>query len=400
MSSLVPLAPRASRALPLYALAAAGGVVGYLPLLTLLLPIKVELLAGEARIGVLTATVLAGAAAASLANILFGWLSDRSVAAGGGRRIWVTAGLVGTGMAFAAIAAAATPLAIVLSIAAFQIAINAVLAPLFAMMAEEVPDDRKGLAGGLLALGSPLAAAVSAVLLSLTALGEAMRLALVWLTLAGCVLPIVLTRPTRKPDPGASDALPPAPARRDLAAAWAGRLLMQVAGNVLSLYLLYYIESIAPGHGPIALAPHIGSLMTIAFIVPLPLAILLGRVSDLTGRRKPILLGAALVAALGLAGMALAASWPAAAIAFGVYVAGSQVYLALHTGFAMQLLPDPRRRGRDLGLLNLTNTLPAILGPLLTWLLATPSDFAPLMIVLAVLTVSGGLITMLVRQRR
>ena len=47
------------------ALANAGGMVAFLPLLSLLLPIKVEAIAGDARMTVLTAAVLAGALAAS-----------------------------------------------------------------------------------------------------------------------------------------------------------------------------------------------------------------------------------------------------------------------------------------------------------------------------------------------
>jgi MFS-type transporter involved in bile tolerance (Atg22 family) len=64
------------------------------------------------------------------------------------------------------------------------------------------------------------------------------------------------------------------------------------------------------------------------------------------------------------------------------------------------LLPNPRRRGRDLGLLNLANTLPSLLGPLLTWWLATPTDFDAVLIVLAVLTIGGGLAMLAVRGRR
>jgi MFS family permease len=399
MPPAAPPTPHLDRTLTLYALAGAGGVIAYLPLLTLLLPIKVELLAGDARIAVLTATVLAGAIAASLSNIAFGWLSDRSVARGGGRRRWLAGGLVATALSYAAIAAATSAFSIVIGIVLFQIAVNAVLAPLFAMMADEIPDARKGVAGGLLALGSPLAAAVSALLVGLPQLDDSTRLSLIWLGLAGCVAPVLLLR-----FPPATPA-PPAPngdtmARRDLLAAWCARLLVQVAGNVLALYLLYYFESIAPGAGPIALAPHIGSLLTIAYIVPLPIAVLLGRLSDRSGRRKPFLLGAAATAAAGLVGMALATDWAAAAIAFCVYASGSAVFLALHAGFAMQLLPDPRHRGRDLGLLNLTNTLPALLGPLLTWLLAAPHDFDALMLALAALTLGGGLTILLVGGRR
>ena len=82
MASRFPL--RSPGFLGAVALANAGGVIAYLPLLTLLLPLKVEGLSGEARIGVFTATVFAGAIAASISNVLFGWLSDRSVARGGG----------------------------------------------------------------------------------------------------------------------------------------------------------------------------------------------------------------------------------------------------------------------------------------------------------------------------
>jgi len=70
---------------------------------------------------------------------------------------------------------------------------------------------------------------------------------------------------------------------------------------------------------------------------------------------------------------------------------GSAVFLALHAGYVMQLLPNPRRHGRDLGLINLTNTLPALIGPMLAWLLATPSNFAGLMMILAALTLGGGI---------
>ena len=49
----------------------------------------------------------------------------------------------------------------------------------------------------------------------------------------------------------------------------------------------------------------------------------------------------------------------------------------------MQLLPNPHHRGRDLGLLNLANTLPSLLGPPLAWVFATPHDFVGVMLALA-----------------
>ena len=368
-------------------------MIGWLPLLTLLLPMRVEQVAGEARLGVLTACVIAGAVAASGSNILFGWLSDRAVAGGGGRRLGIAASLAGLATGCAAVALAATPAMLVLAVAAFQAGVNALLAPLLAIMADEIPDEQKGVAGGLLALGQPVAAALSAALVGV---GTIAPFALVVVASTLCLLPLLLT-PARPVPEGVSS--PHRPRRADLAIAWGARLLVQVAGNVLSLYLFYYFESIS-SVGPATLAPRLGHLLTLAYLLPLPVAVLAGRVSDRTGRRRPVLLGAAGVAAAGLTGMAVARDASAGAWAFGAYAVGSAVFLALHAAYAMQLLPSAAHRGRDLGLLNLTNTLPALAGPLLAWTLATPRDFGPLMLVLAALTGGGGLLMMAVQRRQ
>ena len=382
----------------LVALANAGGVIAFLPLLSLLLPVKIAEIAGEARIGLFTATVIAGALAASLSNIAFGWASDRSLARGGQRRPWVVLGLALLAMSFAAVALAHTPATIVVAIILFQIAVNAVLSPLFAIMADEVPGAQMGLAGGLIALGSPLASAVGALMIGIDLTDAGAQLGFVLAAVLICVVPL-LRVPARLVPAGAIDALPRL-LGRDLAIAWISRLLVQVAGNVLSLYLLYYFASIDPDTSAAKHAGPIGQLMTIAYLLPLPVAVLLGRWSDRIGRRKPFLLAAAIVAALGLLGLAVARDWTIAAPAFALYAMGSSVFLSIHSGFAMQLLPSAAHRGRDLGLINLTNTLPALLGPALAWALATPRDFGAVMLLLAALTLVGGGLVLGIRQQR
>ena len=397
MASRFPL--RSPGFLGAVALANAGGVIAYLPLLTLLLPLKVEGLSGEARIGVFTATVFAGAIAASISNVLFGWLSDRSVTRGGGRRAWMAGGVAATAASYGGLIIAATPVALVAALVAFQIAVNALLAPMMAIMAEEVPDGQKGVAGGLFALGGPLASIVSTVLVGQATLTEAARFAILPAAVAACIAPLLLARAriaVADRDPRGDVRA----SRRDLIVAGVARLFVQIAGVVTQTYLLYYFESIVPAAERAGLPGRIGHLLTIAFIVPLPAALILGRLSDLTRRRKPAILLAALIAAAGLAGMALARGWPAGAAAFVVYTLGSSVFVALNAGVAMQLLPNPRHRGRDLGLLNLANTLPSLLGPPLAWVFATPHDFVGVMLALAVLAVGGGLTMLCVRTER
>jgi MFS family permease len=396
--------PTAAATLPtrlfliVFALANVGGVIAYLPLLTLLLPLKVEALSGAARIGVFTACITAGALSASGANVLFGWLSDRSLRRGGGRRRWMVGGIVATAASYAAVAVAETPVALVAAIVAFQFAVNALLAPMMAIMAEEVPDAQKGIAGGLLSLGSPVASAFSTLLVGGAILPEAARLALVPAVVGACVLPLLLVRGV--PSAGIVPHAPVAASRRDLVIAGLSRLLVQVAAVVTQAYLLYYFESIVGGAARGDLPARIGGLLVLVFVIPLPIAVLLGRLSDLTWRRTPFLLIAAAVAVAGLLGMAAARDWTGGAIAFGVYVTGSSVFVALHAAFAMQLLPDPAHRGRDLGVFNLANTLPSLLGPPLTWMLAAPHDFTAVLLLLAVLTGCGGLGMLRVRAWR
>jgi len=393
-----PPTRRSLRFILLVALANAGGVIGFLPLLTLLLPIKIAEIAGDDRIAMFTATVIAGALAASASNILFGWLSDQSVARGSGRRKWIVFGLFALGASFAAVAFAETPVQIILAIILFQTAVNAVLAPMFAIMGDEVPDTQKGLSGGLIALGAPLASAVAALIITVGVTGEFRRLAFVFAAVLICVTPLILTPSRIAPTVAQPEESPLL--GRDLAIAWVSRLLVQVAGNVLSLYLVYYFASIDHGTPASKSVGPLGQLLTIAYLIPVPVAVLAGWWSDRIARRKPFLITFAVLAALGLTGLAFARDWDMAAAAFTLYALGSAAFLSLHSGFAMQLLPDPRHRGRDLGLINLTNTLPALVGLLLTWALATPHDFRAVMLVLAGLTLLGGLLVPAIRHRR
>jgi MFS family permease len=380
------------------ALANAGGMVAFLPLLSLLLPIKVEAIAGDARMNVLTAAVLAGALAASGSNLLFGWLSDLAVDRGIGRRPGVAFGLALTALAYALVALATTPLAIVLSIAFFQFAVNALLGPMFAIMADEIPDSHKRTAGGLLALGPPFGAAVSTLIMAWP-LSEGSRLAIVTLAVIVCISPLLASRAVPAADAPKSAAVAQV-LRRDLVIAWSARFLAQVAGAILSVYLVYYFESVSPPAARGRVAAMVAPLLLLSHLLPVVIAVPVGRWSDRIGRGKPFLLAAASVAALGLVCMALAQSWTQAAIAFATYSCGWSIFLALHAGFAMQLLPNPRRRGRDLGLLNLTNTLPQLVGPALTWWLATPHDFDAALLTAAALTACGALLILTVRGRR
>jgi len=375
-----------------YALAYAGGVVAYQPLLGLLLPLRADAVAGAARDGLLTACAAAGAVAASLGGVLFGWLSDRS----GGRRGWIAGGVAGTAFAYAALAAAAAPGQLLAAVLLFQLALNAMLGPLSAVMADEVPDRAKGTLAGLLATAPPTAAAVGAVLVAMP-LGEAARLGAIPIVTVLLAVPLLL-RPAPVVVTPAGVGPRAAASSRDLALAWAARFLVQAAGNAVALFLVYYLAGLE-GRSPARVAGQAAWLLVAAALVPVPAALLIGRWSDRAGRRKPFLAGAAAAAAAGLGLMAVAGDAGVGAAGFVTYQLGFGVFVSLHVGFGFELLPSAATRGRDLGLLNLANTLPSLLGPAIAWGLARPDSMGTVMAALAALTAAGGALVLAIRGR-
>ena len=387
--------------LALYALAYGGGAVLYVPLLTLLLPLKAELIRPDDKLALLGLITVGGALAASISNIVAGHLSDRSLRLGGGRRPWVGAGLVLTLLALAAVWASRSAVELAAAVIAFQVVLNILLAPLVALAADEVPDGQKGLLGGLIGAAYPFGALAAIVVTAPTGLTEGVQLALIGSAGALAILPFLLLRAPLEPPATAAPSPRPVGRVRNLVVVTASRWLVQMASLILFAFFLFYFQSVQHGDAQLtsrALAARIAWLPGVAAVLTVPLAIFLGRQSDRTGSRRSLLAGNAAVAVAGLAVMAAFPQWQPAALGYLMFACSSGVFLALQTTYAMQILPSPAHRGRDLGFLNLANTVPSIFGPWLTLTVVTAGGFRPLMLILAVVTALAGLLMMLVRE--
>ncbi|RZA05084.1 MAG: MFS transporter, partial [Proteobacteria bacterium] len=151
-----PTGRRSSVFVWLYALAWGGGVVAYAPFLTLVLPLRVEALAPDFKVAMLSLIALVGALVASVVNILVGVLSDRSVGSVRGRRPWVALGLGLTLASYALLPFCSTPTTLLAGVILFQVALNTMLGPLGAIAADETPDSQKGFISGAMGAGGAL----------------------------------------------------------------------------------------------------------------------------------------------------------------------------------------------------------------------------------------------------
>lgn len=381
-----------------YGLANVAGVLSYYPVVSLFLPLKVSAIAPDDRFQTLALLSGIGALVASAANILFGALSDRSFLRHGSRRRWLCAGIVAPGIAYALLAAAHDRSGLIAAVIAFQLAVNLLLAPLGAMLADEVADEDKGFAGGLLALGPPAASLFGGLIIA-SELPEAHRYAVLAGLVALLAMPMLLLRPS-PPQTCADAASSAADLPRDLAFLWIGRLAMQTAAVAILTYGLFYFER-RDGGDPATVATRVALLSGAARLAAVPAGIAIGILSDRLDRRVPILIGAAFCAALGLVLMAFAQSWLAGTPGYLAFALGSSVFAGLHMAFTAQLLcGSPRHRGRDLGLFNLTNTVPALLAPALLWWLVEERGDRWFLLALAIITLGGAAATARVRERR
>ena len=374
--------------LVLFALAAAGGAVAYVPLLTVLLPQRIAELQGGEDVAALAQVTFLGAVMASLANIAVGMLSDRTRT----RRPWIIAGLVASNGALLAVGGASSLAEIIVLVMVWQVALNLMLAPLMAWAGDCFPDAQKGVLGGALAL-SPALGAVAGSLVTFAGLVDpAARLALVAMLVSAMVLPAVLLGRGRV---RAELMLPcvrptnPLPLReRVVMRMWVARLLVQVAEGGMFAFLLYWLRSIAPDY-PENAAANIFSLVLIGAV---PLCLMLGRWSDRHGRPIVPLVATAVLCAGGMLIMAAAATLPLAIAGYVVFAIAAAIFLSLHSGQTLRVLPAPQHRARDLGVFNLTNTVPGMIMPWLTVLLVPRFGYDALFVLFAALSLASAVL--------
>jgi MFS family permease len=383
--------------LALFALASAGGAVAYVPLLTVLLPQSIAELQGGEDVAALARVTFLGAAMASLANLAVGTLSDRTRT----RRPWIVAGLVLSSALLLAIGEATTVHQIVMLVMAWQIALNLMLSPLMAWAGDCFPDEQKGVLGGALALSPALGAVAGSVVTYAGLVDPEARLALVAVLVSVLVLPAVVLGGARaqaalmQPAAPAPAADPERPPERVVLRMWAARLLVQVAEGGMFAFLLYWLRSLAPDYPENGAA----NIFSAVLVCAVPVSLLAGRWSDRHGRPIQPLVIAALLCAGGMLVMAAAHTLVLAIAGYVLFGLAAAVFLALHASQTLRVLPSPQHRGRDLGVFNLTNTVPGMVMPWLTVLLVPHFGYGALFVLFAVLAVlSAGLLAGFLRR--
>jgi MFS family permease len=119
-------------------------------------------------------------------------------------------------------------------------------------------------------------------------------------------------------------------------------------------------------------------------------SVLSGMLSDKFGRRKVFVMGASLVIALAFLILAFWQTWTGVQLAAAVLGIGFGAYLGVDIALITQVLPSANARGKDLGVINIANALPQVVGSATAALVITVSHSYTILFVLAALLASLG----------
>jgi MFS family permease len=391
-----------ARWIGLLSLANLGLWMGYFGPLQVLLPNQVEGIAGtskETALGIVTAV---GALVAALAGPLFGAFSDATTARTGRRRTWIAAGALFGAAGLVVLSGQHTVVGVTLGWCFAQAGLNALQTGLNAVVPDQTPVDQRGTVSGWVGLTQSVGVVAGVLLVTMIGGGYAGIAAVVVLT----AVPFVLTSkdPVVSPVPRINlraafrmDAL----RNRDFAWAWGTRFLVQLGNAMATLYLLYFLrdrvhyEQLFPGQK----ADDGLALLIVIYTVATVLTVVIGGwLSDRSGRRKPSVIVSGLVMAVAAVLLAVWPTWTGAIVAAVVLGLGFGVYLSVDQALITQVLPAAEDRARDLGVINIANSAPQVLGPALAFpLVAYLGGYPVLYLVAAVLTVLGSVFVTRIR---
>lgn len=299
-----------------------------------------------------------------------------------------------------------TILGVALGWVAAQVCFNAMLASLSAAVPDRVPVTQRGGVSGWVGIPQALGLVLGAVLVTAVVTGNAAGYLAIAVAILLLSLPFALLTPdeplprTHRPVVRTRALLASmwiSPRRHpDFAWAWITRFLVQLGNALGTLYLLYFLSDGVRHPDPE------GGLLVLILLYTLGMmltAVVAGRLSDRSGRRKIYVIVSGLIMAVAALLLAVAPVWPMAIVAALLLGAGYGVYLAVDAALITQVLPRATDRAKDLGVINIANSAPQVLGPALSApLVVYLGGYPTLYAVTAVVTLLGSALVVKIRS--
>ncbi|HZM76235.1 MAG TPA: MFS transporter [Candidatus Limnocylindrales bacterium] len=388
----------------LFATAWLGIWMAQLTPVQLLLPVQVEarIVATAWQDKVVAFGIISGIAGlfALVAYPLTGLLSDRTTGRFGRRRPWIAAGTALFAASLVLLGQQSTMVGIGVWWTTTLVGFCVLTAALTATISDQVPVDQRGFVSGWISAPQAVGTILGILLVSLLALGQAAGYRIMALLLVILVTPFVIwmpDEPVSQVRPHTGFWISP---RRFPDFGWTllSRVLVNLGNAFGTTLLFYFLED----HLKVADAEAaILELTLIYMFFVVAASLLLGKLSDRTGRRKAFVWLAAGLQGIAALLLAFIPQYGVAMLGATLLGLGYGCFLSVDQALATQVLPDPATRGKDLGIMNIATAVPQAIAPLLgAMVVAYLGGFGMLYLVAGVTSLIGAAAVLPIRQVR
>jgi MFS family permease len=287
-----------------------------------------------------------------------------------------------------------------------QTCFNTMLATLSAALPDRVPVRQRGAVSGWVGMPQAVGLVLGVILVTLIVTGTTRGYAVIALGVVLLSVPFALLTPD-DPLPRGHRARSSVGAvlaglwidpRRhpDFGWAWLTRFLVQLGNALGTLYLLFFLQD------RVKIADPAGGLLILILIYTAALmatTVIAGRLSDRSGRRKVYVIWSGVVIAVAALLLAAWPVWWASVAAAAILGGGYGAYLAVDAALITQVLPHATDRAKDLGVINIANSAPQVLGPALSAPIVVFLGGYPVLYgVTAVVTLLGSVLVLRIRS--
>ncbi|WP_330181522.1 MFS transporter [Nocardia sp. NBC_01503] len=369
----------------------------------ILLPKQIEHIDAASKVANLGLVAGIAAMFATLFNPVAGALSDRS----GRRNPWILGGGLAAVGAMALLGNVHTVLLVAIAWCIGQAVMNIYQAALTSVVPDRVPLARRGIASAAVGLGIPAGTVIGVVLASV--LADHLGIGYLALGVLVAVAAVIFTAGAREHPMPPKQAMP----LRDQAAAflsvlrehdfrWAfiGRALLVLGYFSVVGYQLYILQD------HIRLPDGLKAETAVAILTPISAVgmtistIAGGILSDRMDRRKPFVAVSSALAAVALLIPVFSPSWPGMLAFAAINGLAFGSFMAVDTALVTMVLPKAEDAARDMGVLNIANAGPQILGPFVASAVVSLVGYSPLFIFGGLLSVLGALAVAPIRSVR
>jgi MFS family permease len=346
-----------------------GQVLALIVPTALLLTIKLAMLDPANVTRNFSMVALLGAPAAIIGQYLAGYISDRTSWNFGRRRPWILIGAITGSILLYGVGAAKTFGMICLFWALASFMLNFVSCALNALIPDQVPENKRGTASGLIGVVSPLGIMIGInIMLILNNWSIEQKFLLLGMICVACaIISCVLIKESKVEYKKAesSDSLTlgdrmsriyPSPRKHpSFTFGVLTRFFMAIAYGSASYTSVYFMEHfhVAP--------EDLTGIVSLSMNITIPLlavsSILGGILSDKIGRQKPFVFLSALVTAIGILGYSFSPSISFSIICGAIVSLGFGMFLAVDIALMARILPHPEDAAKDMGLVNVANSI-------------------------------------------